>query len=160
MIGTQTLEQSLDIDADLLITDLSPMDVLLQRIGRLHRHELPRPGGFETARAFVLLPEDGLDRLAQPEFENGLGGWKTDDGGFAGIYCDLVGLELTRRMIVEHPIWRIPEMNRRLVEGATHPERTAVLIAEKGETWKRYEMLYGGAEAAQGNGRPSRRIGP
>ena len=149
VVGTQTLEQSLDIDADLLITDLCPVDVLLQRIGRLHRHELPRPAGFETARALVLLPEDGLDRLTTPDFENGLGGWKTEDGGFNGIYCDLAGLELTRRLILETPVWRIPEMNRRLVEGATHPDCTAALIAEKGEAWERYDRLNGGARAAE-----------
>ncbi len=150
VIGTQTLEQSLDIDADLLITDLCPMDVLLQRIGRLHRHELPRPAGFEAARVLVLLPEGGLDRLTAPAFENGLGGWKTGDGGFEGIYCDLAGLELTRRLVIDNRIWRIPEMNRTLVEGATHPDRTAELIAEKGEDWEQYDRLNGGARAAEG----------
>ena len=149
VIGTQTLEQSLDIDADLLISDLCPMDVLLQRIGRLHRHELPRPEGFELAQAMVLLPEDGLDRLTAPAFENGLGGWNAD-GGFNGIYCDLAGLELTRQLIIGQPVWQIPDMNRELVEGAAHPGRIAALVEEKGEAWERYDRTVGGARAAEG----------
>ncbi|MFN3594334.1 MAG: CRISPR-associated helicase Cas3' [Thiobacillaceae bacterium] len=55
LIGTQTLEQSLDIDADWLITDLAPMDVLIQRFGRLHRHaHRSRPPRFD--RPAALLP--------------------------------------------------------------------------------------------------------
>ena len=150
VIGTQTLEQSLDIDADLLITDLCPVDVLLQRIGRLHRHEIrTRPADFETARALVMLPEGGLDRLADPPgFENGLGGWK-EDGGFNGIYTDLAALELTRRLILQNPVWRIPEMNRLLVEGATHPDCINALLAEKGGAWEQYDREHGGARMAE-----------
>ena len=149
VIGTQTLEQSLDIDADFLITDLCPIDVLLQRIGRLHRHALPRPDGFQEARAVVMTPEGGLDRLTAPAFENGLGGWNDKSGGFQGIYQDLAVLELTRRLIQDEPLWRIPEMNRRLVEAATHPERITALLKEKGETWKRYDRQLGGVKAAE-----------
>ncbi|MFD0267894.1 CRISPR-associated helicase Cas3' [Streptomyces sp. NPDC127106] len=54
LVATQLAEQSFDIDADLLVTDLAPVDLLLQRIGRLHRHEGTwRPGRLRTPKAFV-----------------------------------------------------------------------------------------------------------
>lgn len=57
LISTQIVEQSVDIDADYLITDLAPVDLLIQRIGRLHRHPHPRPAGFEKPTCLVLHPD-------------------------------------------------------------------------------------------------------
>ncbi|AYF01848.1 CRISPR-associated helicase/endonuclease Cas3 [Paracoccus yeei] len=139
VIGSQTLEQSLDICADYLITDLCPVDVLLQRLGRLHRHDLPRPAGFEDPRCLVLCPEDGLDPLTKPAFVNGLGAWRPADGSIQGIYLDLACLSLTEGLIASHPRWRIPAMNRELVERATHPEAQAAEIARRGAAWADYQ---------------------
>ena len=131
VVGTQTLEQSLDIDADLLITDLCPVDVLLQRIGRLHRHlRDDRPTDYETPICVVLTPGADLSPLlTSGQNANGL-------GPRGHVYGSLQVLEATRRLMHEYPQWHIPAMNRELVERATHPDALESITEELGEAWR------------------------
>ncbi|WP_375380991.1 CRISPR-associated helicase Cas3' [uncultured Sphingomonas sp.] len=136
LVGTQTLEQSLDIDADLLITDLAPMDVLLQRIGRLHRHPRKDRGAFAEATVVVLRPADrDLARLlgSVPD-RHGLG--PMADG--AGVYPNLLQIEATLRLLETNPAVTIPADNRRLVEHALHPDVLAALAVELGTAWRNH----------------------
>ena len=146
IVGTQTLEQSLDIDADLLITDLCPVDVLLQRIGRLHRHSdnnANRPPGYARPTCVVLTPPDNdlEPLLTDGRNANGLG-----PRGY--VYEDLRILEATLRLIAERQEWRIPEMNRLLVERATHPDELKAITKEKGEDWVAHALNTEGGEIA------------
>ena len=138
VVGTQTLEQSLDIDADVLITDLCPMDVLLQRVGRLHRHDREleaRPESYRQATAIVLVPEGHSLGGYLTKSRHGLGRFR--NGG--GIYMDLRILEATLRLIGSAGSHEIPRNNRELVERATHPEALIQLEAELGAAW----LLHG-----------------
>ena len=58
VVASQVAEQSLDIDFDLLVTDLAPVDLVLQRMGRLHRHargkdQQDRPLRLRAARCLI-----------------------------------------------------------------------------------------------------------
>lgn len=57
LVGTQVLEQSLDIDADFLISRFAPTDLMLQRLGRLWRHEQTPRADSARAEAWLLAPD-------------------------------------------------------------------------------------------------------
>lgn len=63
LVATQIVEQSIDLDFDVLITELAPAASLLQRIGRLWRHDLAhrersRPSGLDKAICFITYPKE------------------------------------------------------------------------------------------------------
>ena len=55
LVATQVAEQSLDIDFDVVVTDLAPIDLIIQRAGRLWRHE--RTGREGAPELFVVSPD-------------------------------------------------------------------------------------------------------
>lgn len=110
LIGTQVLEQSLDIDADFLVTKICPTDMLLQRIGRLWRHsETIRPA---DASCDVLI--------LKPEYNNALQNPDKEFGLTAKVYSPYV---LLRTIDVWDDLTSIviPEQIRSLIE-ATYQE--------------------------------------
>ena len=59
LVATQVVEQSLDVDFDVMMTAVAPIDLLLQRVGRVFRHEdTPRPPQFQAPTLCVLTPQD------------------------------------------------------------------------------------------------------
>jgi CRISPR-associated endonuclease/helicase Cas3 len=65
LVATQIIEQSLDVDFDLMVTDLAPADLVIQRAGRVHRHNNHRPGTMAKPALWIRMPE--TDEKGKPK---------------------------------------------------------------------------------------------
>lgn len=139
LVGTQTLEQSLDIDADFLISDLAPADVLLQRLGRLHRHSRKRPDSFASPTVIVLTPPSRSLATYLRKGQHGIG----------SVYENILSCEATWQELRRRNELVIPTENRALVESATRFSALESLAKTLGEAWESHLNEYIGSDYAK-----------
>lgn len=121
VIGTQVIEQSLDIDFDIMISDLAPMDLLIQRMGRLHRHEIERPEKHKEPIFYILGSSE------EYEFE----------GGASFVYGDYL-LARTQDYLPEYIY--LPQDISKLVQEVYDFEKDSKLTVLNKDLYKKFEQ--------------------
>lgn len=116
VVATQVIEQSLDIDFDLMLSDLAPVDLILQRAGRLHRHRANDSRRYGLPRRLVLFTPE-KDENGVPQF-----------GSDTFIYAEYVLLRTYLKLRGASEI-TIPEDTSPLIEAVYDPRQPIDLPA-------------------------------
>jgi len=95
LIATQVAEQSLDLDFDIIATDLAPIDLLLQRAGRLWRHRRSARPQAEPVLIIAGLAEDPPPAFGKPLW-------------WGAVYREDVLLR-TRSLLRDKPAMQLPD---------------------------------------------------
>lgn len=116
IVATQIAEQSFDVDADILISDIAPIDLLLQRIGRVHRHDRDpheRPPRLRSPR--VIVTGVSFNHDAAPSFATAF------SAGDTPVYQPIT-LMASAHALMRARSWSVPGDTRQLLEEAYSPQ--------------------------------------
>lgn len=131
VLATQVIEQSLDVDFDRVVSDLAPIDLLIQRMGRQQRHARDIHGRrLEPGLADQRGPFEFW--VYGPEYEDEPGkGWGSEwSGGTLSVYRQTHWLWRTARWLQNNPQFQLPADARRAVEAVYHSADTPVGLME------------------------------
>jgi len=103
LIATQVVEQSLDLDFDVIISDLAPIDLLMQRKGRQYRHPRDCKGNIiKEQGAEDMRPDPIFYVFSPPPTNNPKKDWLSANfPGTQCVYSNVGQLWLTQKILLE-----------------------------------------------------------